>query len=193
MFKSRKVIVVSLVGIICLTILMFAIPFQPSIHLNCIYTTNKVVTVLLRPGETYKTNMVFGMFRLENKSAKRIIAPLGFFQNEHEHGVEAQVGDYIAPILSAGRDGRLPRGISTFEASIPPHDGKYRLVVKCEPSSNRTASYMTSFRFRLARFLSHLTVTNSLVARLFGTEYVFSQWIPGTPPNTALEPTATAP
>lgn len=192
MLKSKKLILAVMVGAICLTTLWFAIPRQPCIILTCLYTTNEVVTVLLRPGDTYKTNMVMGVFRLENNSGETIMA-LGFFQNERERGLEAQVGDYGAPTLRGSREaevprGEVPRGVSTFESPIPPHDGKYRLVLRCVPHSKSTLSFMRGLRFRLAAFVSFLPKCQGLALRLSGSEFAFSQWIQVPPPDNTQPP-----
>jgi len=177
--RKRIIILLSagavLFAIVWLIILWSTLPSAPRIHLTFLYATNDL-------------SVAMGAFRLENHSAETVSADSGFFEREHENSVAPRSDDFGFAMPAADRFCR--EGSSyTFTTWIP-SGARFRLVICCTPDSKVAHQYQSSYRMRLAGFVSRLPAGNSLALKLAGKAIVKSQWFQASPPNKSPEPTA---
>ena len=123
-----------------------------------------------------------GVFRLENNLNERVNTGGGFYQREHERGVESRLGDYGADL--GGVQHVLPGVSNTFRVWMPTNGGPYRLVLYCVPDSKTTPQFLSSLRMRLLGFVSqHSPISQGFIGRWAGTQFTMSQYFQVPPPE----------
>jgi hypothetical protein len=121
MKKIKIIIVVSVLGIIGITIFWLVTASSPSVRVSYLYTTNDVLP-----------KGAMGVFRLDNHSNRTLGAGGGFYQRKNEQGNEPQAGDYAAVPIGVHE---FRQGVTMFQAWVPTNGGPYRLVLTYRPPS----------------------------------------------------------